>query len=106
MERLACEVQNGRALLYSPCLCVSVVKGMARATTILAVAVLLAAWLAPGCAASKPTTQPSTIEQRQDAALRDPANYKLPANPNGRDGGIGNLDGPGLNKDLNDVFNP
>ena len=61
-----------------------------------------------GCAdggGGKPTTRPTTIRQRQDAALRDPMGYKQAVGPGNNDD-ITHLDDAGLKKDLNDVFNP
>jgi hypothetical protein len=65
-------------------------------------------WFVPGCASDKkpPTTQPSSMSQRQDAALRDPFGYKPDMNRDVSGGDIGHLDRAGLKKDLNNVFNP
>ena len=65
-------------------------------------------WFTPGCASEKkpPTTQPSSMSQRQDAALRDPFGYKPDMNRDVSGGDIGHLDRDGLKKDLNNVFNP
>src|SRR2546423_1704913 len=60
------------------------------------------------CAEKKPsTTQPSTMEERQEAAMKDPMNYK-PQFGNGdiSGGDIGHFDRDGLKKDWNDVLNP
>ena len=64
--------------------------------------------LSPGCASDKkkPTTQPSSMSQRQDAALRDPFGYKPDMSRDVSGGDIGHLDREGLKKDLNNVFNP
>ncbi len=64
-----------------------------------------------GCASDKgnaapPTTQPSNIHERQDAAMRDPFNYKPDMSRDVSGGDIGHLDRDGLKKDLNNVFNP
>ncbi len=61
-----------------------------------------------GCASDKqkPTTQPSSMSQRQDAALRDPFGYKPDMSRDVSGGGIGDLDRDALKKDLNNVFNP
>jgi hypothetical protein len=73
---------------------------------------LLAAgfWLlSPGCASDnkKPTTQPTSMSQRQDDALRDPFGYKPDMRREDVSGGdIGHLDRDALKKDLNNVFNP
>ena len=64
----------------------------------------------PGCASSDkkaPTSQPSSARERQDAALRDPFNYKPDMNSRDVSGGdIGHLDRDGMKRDLNNVFNP
>ncbi|MGB7158647.1 MAG: hypothetical protein WBD40_11310 [Tepidisphaeraceae bacterium] len=62
----------------------------------------------PGCAADKkpPTTQPMSMHERQDAALRDPMNYKPDMSRDVSGGDIGNLDRDGLKKDLNNVLSP
>ena len=64
--------------------------------------------LSPGCASDKkkPTTRPSSMSQRQDAALRDPFGYKPDMSRDVSGGDIGHLDRDGLKKDLNNVFNP
>lgn len=61
-----------------------------------------------GCASSdkKPTTQPSSMSQRQDEALRDPFGYKPDMSRDVSGGNIGHLDRDGMKKDLNNVFNP
>lgn len=65
-------------------------------------------WFLSGCASDKkaPTTQPSSMHDRQDAALRDPFNYKPDMSRDVSGGDIGHLDRDGLKKDLNNVFNP
>ena len=63
----------------------------------------------PGCASKDkkaPTTRPSSMQDRQDAALRDPFNYKPDMGRDVSGGDIGHLDRDGLKKDLNNVFNP
>jgi hypothetical protein len=64
--------------------------------------------LLPGCASSdkQPTTQPTSVTQRQDDALRDPFGYKPDMNRDISGGDIGHLDRDGLKKDLNNVLNP
>jgi len=71
------------------------------------VALCVAAVLA-GCASDKkaPSTQPSSMSERQDAALRDPFGYKPDMSRDVSGGDIGHLDRDGLKKDLNNVFNP
>jgi hypothetical protein len=67
-------------------------------------------WLLGGCASDKdrgPTTRPTSMRQRQDAALRDPFSYK----PGIEDqdisgGGIGEFDSDGMKRDIDHVFNP
>ena len=75
----------------------------------LVAAAALFATAAPGCASKDkkaPTTQPSSMQDRQDAALRDPFNYKPDMSRDVSGGDIGHLDRDGLKKDLNNVFNP
>ena len=64
--------------------------------------------LLASCASDKkpPTTQPTNMRERQDAALRDPFNYKPDMSRDVSGGDIGNLDRDGLKKDLNNVLNP
>ena len=57
--------------------------------------------LAAGCRSPAPTTQPSSIKDRQDQALQDPMGYKVPATPDSTDS-----DNHNLKRDLNDVLNP
>ncbi|HSV13673.1 MAG TPA: hypothetical protein VLI90_05400 [Tepidisphaeraceae bacterium] len=62
----------------------------------------------PGCAENKPpSTQPTSMEDRQNAAMNDPMNYK-PQFGNGdiSGGDINHFDRDGFNKDLHDVLNP
>ena len=67
-------------------------------------------WLAlPGCADKKqpPSTQPVSMEQRQDALLQDPMGYKDDAPPPDISGGsLGHYDKAGMKRDLDHVFNP
>ncbi len=61
-----------------------------------------------GCSGNKPTTQPTNIRDRQDAALKDPFGYSVDLNKE-RDvsgGGIFELDKDGLKKDIDHVLNP
>ena len=64
--------------------------------------------LSPGCASSdkKPTTQPSSVADRQNEALRDPFGYKPDMNSDISGGDVGHLDRDGLKRDLNNVLNP
>jgi hypothetical protein len=68
----------------------------------------LSVMAAAGCASDKkaPSTQPTSMHDRQDAALRDPFNYKPDMSRDVSGGNIGDLDRDGLKKDLNNVFNP
>ncbi len=64
--------------------------------------------LLAGCSDNKPTTQPTSIRDRQDAALKDPFGYSADVNKE-RDvsgGGIFELDKDGLKKDLDHALNP
>jgi hypothetical protein len=72
---------------------------------------LLAAgfWLlVPSCASSdkRPSTQPTSMSERQDAALRDPFGYKPDMSRDVSGGDIGHYDRDGMKKDLNHVLNP
>ena len=72
-------------------------------------AAALFATAATGCAAKDekgPTTRPTSMHERQDAALRDPFNYKPDMSRDVSGGDTGHLDRDGLKKDLNNVFNP
>ncbi len=63
--------------------------------------------LIAGCTSErKPTTRPSSVRDRQDAALRDPFDYKPDMGQDVSGGGIGHLDREALKKDLDNVFNP
>jgi len=69
--------------------------------------------LSGGCASDnkkkQPTTQPSTMRDRQDAALRDPFSYKPTIGPDDQDisgGDIGHFDRAGMKRDIDHVFNP
>ena len=85
-------------------------KRSAGSRRLLPIPLLIGALVAPivGCASDKkaPTTQPTSISQRQDAALRDPFGYKPDMSRDVSGGDIGHLDRDGLKKDLNNVFNP
>lgn len=89
----------------------AVKRGAGRRRLLPISVVAVGAWLAmaPGCASDKkqPTTQPTNMRERQDAALRDPFGYKPDMNSRDVSGGdIGHLDRDGLKKDLHNVFNP
>lgn len=53
------------------------------------------------CSSPAPTTQPDSITDRQDKALKDPMGYKVPDTPDSSSG-----DNHSLKRDLNDVINP
>lgn len=59
-----------------------------------------------GCSDNHATTQPMTMEQKQEALLRDPFSYKNDQNVDISGGKINELDRNALKKDLNHVFNP
>ncbi len=76
-------------------------------------AACFAASLAPfflaGCGGNekKPTTRPSTIRERQEAALKDPFNYSPNKDfPDVSGGGLGDFDKEGMKRDVDRVFNP
>ena len=85
-------------------------KRSAGSRRLLPISSVVCALIAPiaGCASDKkaPTTQPSSMSQRQDAALRDPFGYKPDMSRDVSGGDVGHLDRDGLKKDLNNVFNP
>ena len=59
-----------------------------------------------GCNSGPASTQPATVEQRQDSALRDPMSYKQQVGNGDGNTDITHLDSGGLKRDLNDVFGP
>ncbi len=59
-----------------------------------------------GCTASPPSTQPDSISDRQDAALKDPMGYKPQVGGDTSASDIGRFDKDGFNHDLHDVLNP
>jgi len=62
-----------------------------------------------GCSdnAKKPTSRPSTIRDRQNAAMDDPFGYSPYSEKNDISGGdIDEWDKDGMKKDLDNVFNP
>ena len=60
-----------------------------------------------GCASRRPTTQPSSARDRQDAAMHDPFAYKPDMSDTDISGGdIGTLDRKAMKKDVNNVLNP
>ena len=65
-------------------------------------------FLLVGCSDSKPTTQPSTIRDRQDAALKDPFGYSVDVNKEHSvsGGGLFELDKDGFKKDMDHALNP
>jgi hypothetical protein len=58
------------------------------------------------CSSNSSTAQSSTISDRQEAALKDPMGYKVPASPDVSDGNTTSVDKSGLQRDMNDVLNP
>jgi hypothetical protein len=60
-----------------------------------------------GCSQQQPATQPSTMYERQEQALRDPYGYNpdLKTNPN-RVSGNGDFDRDGIKRDWDHVINP
>ena len=65
-------------------------------------------FLLTGCGSSSPTTQPTSIRDRQDAALKDPFGYSVDVNKENdiSGGGMFDLDKDGLKKDLDHALNP
>src|SRR5687768_3278712 len=62
------------------------------------------------CASDKrPTTQPSTVQERQEAALKDPFGYSpnMDREPSDVSGGdLGTLDRKAMKRDIDHVLNP
>jgi hypothetical protein len=83
-------------------------EGGSRRLLPISVVIGVLVWSLGGCASgkNKPTTRPTNMRDRQDAAMRDPFNYKPDMSRDVSGGGIGDLDREGLKKDLNNVFNP
>ncbi len=61
-----------------------------------------------GCAdGTSGTTRPSSVRERQDAALRDPFNYSPDIGQSDiSGGGLTEFDKDGFKKDVDRVFNP
>jgi hypothetical protein len=61
-----------------------------------------------GCSDDAPTTQPSDIHSRQEAALKDPFGYSVDIGKQDSvsGGGTSDLDKDGLKRDIDHVFNP
>ena len=72
---------------------------MAVATTLVAAPVVV--MNAGGCNGGPAATQPTTPDERQAAAIKDPMNYKVQINS-----APDVSDPSGFKKDLDDVFNP
>lgn len=63
----------------------------------------------PGCSdnAKKPATRPTSVEERQEAALHDPFGYSPYGETNDISGGdLGEFDKDAMKKDLDHVLNP
>ena len=60
-----------------------------------------------GCAPQSPTTQPASLYDRQEQALRDPFGYSPDLTKSDmKVSGNGEFDREGFNRDLNHVLNP
>ncbi len=70
--------------------------------------ILIGMLLVGGCASrAGSTTRPASSRQRQDAALRDPFNYKPEMGEQDISGGdVGHLDRGGMRRDMDHVLNP
>ena len=74
-------------------------------TVVMAAALVVVAELS-GCAATPPPATTQSIADRQDQAINDPMDYKIPP-PRSVDGGsTGTLDRKGMGLDFNDLINP
>ena len=77
---------------------------------LLSVFICVHPWFISGCSSGskkQPTTKPTNITERQDAALKDPYGYS--PNMDQRDvsgGDLGNFDRAGMKKDIDHVLNP
>jgi hypothetical protein len=73
-------------------------------------AILISSFFLAGCASddkASPTTQPSSVRDRQDQALKDPMNYRV--NVGKKDAskdGTWDFDREGFKRDMDHVFNP
>jgi hypothetical protein len=76
-----------------------------RRPDLLAVSGLTCLWAVTGCG-SDSTTRPSTIQQRQDAALRDPFGYKMEWHETVSGGDMTELKKDELKRDLKNVIDP
>jgi len=81
-----------------------------KATSVLSVCICVYLWLLAGCSTVKhPTTQPSNVKERQDAALKDPMGYSPNMNSHETDisgGKLNELDRGAMRKDIDHVLNP
>ncbi len=60
-----------------------------------------------GCASDKPTTRPSGVKERADAAMRDPMSYEKDNEwPSISGGGISDFDKKAFDRDVDHVLNP
>jgi len=86
----------------------SVRNGMKTLSFIHHSAFIILTSLLAGCTPSKPTTQPSDIHSRQEAALKDPFGYSVDVGKQDSvsGGGTSEMDKEGLKRDIDHVFNP
>ena len=77
---------------------------------LLSVCICVHLWLMPGCTSEKhPTTQPSSVKDRQEAALKDPMGYSPNLSSPDTDisgGKLNELDRGAMRKDIDHVLNP
>ena len=60
-----------------------------------------------GCAeTSKPTTRPSSMQDRQDQAMKDPFGYSPGVRTDVSGGGFGEFDKDAFQKDVKNVLDP
>ena len=70
-------------------------------------ALTLALAYGPGCATSPATTQPSSVSEDADQALRDPFNYKQTSDFHDiSGGGLTDLNKDAFKRDVDHVLNP
>jgi hypothetical protein len=102
MQNIECRMQNERR------------KSPARRFLALFCILNSAFCILSSCKSSAPATkpaatQPATITERQDAAMRDPFGYspwKKDEKSRISGGGIGELDKDGMKRDMKSVFDP
>jgi hypothetical protein len=81
-------------------------SGLAAAQRAGLFAALITAGFLAGCSSNSSTPPPQTIDDRQQAALKNPMGYKVPPSPDVSDDNTTSFDKGGFQRDLNDAINP